>query len=69
MQEKYLRETGCPTEAPCIRSLSRFTRRLVVFSPITKLIASIKLDLPVKQQTMLILLVDTVCNIVKPLKF
>jgi len=48
----YLRETGCPTEAPCIRSLRRFTRRLVVFSPITKLIASIKLDLPVKQQTM-----------------
>jgi len=46
----HLRETGCPTEAPCIRSLRRFTRRLVVFSPITKLIASIKLDLPVKQQ-------------------
>lgn len=51
MQKKYLRETGCPTEAPCIRSLRRFTRRLVVFSPITKLIASIKLDLPEKRQT------------------
>jgi hypothetical protein len=47
IQTTYLRETGCPTEAPCMRSLRRFTRRLVVFSPITKLIASIKFDLPI----------------------
>lgn len=49
-KNKYLRETGCPTEAPCMRSLRRFTRRLVVFSPITKLIASMKFDFPKLKQ-------------------
>ena len=44
----YLRETGCPMDAPCIRSLNLFTLKLDVFSPITKLTASIKFDLPEK---------------------
>lgn len=41
------REIGWPMEAPWIRSLSRFTRKLDVFSPITKEMASMKLDFPV----------------------
>ena len=42
----YLRATGFPIDAPWISSLKRFTRKLLVFSPMTKLIASMKLDLP-----------------------
>lgn len=41
-----LRDTGLPIDAPWISSLNLLTRKLLVFSPITKLIASMKFDLP-----------------------
>lgn len=43
---KHRLDTGRPIAAPWISSLSRFTRRLLVFSPITKLMASMKFDFP-----------------------
>lgn len=41
-----LPDTGCPTWAPWIRSRSCFTRRVDGRSPMAKLRASIRLDLP-----------------------
>ncbi|CAJ0939942.1 unnamed protein product [Ranitomeya imitator] len=39
-------DTGCPMLAPWMSSRAHFTLRLAVLSPITKLMASIKLDFP-----------------------
>lgn len=43
---KALLAAGFPTGAPWIRSFKVFTRRLLVFSANTKLMASIRLDFP-----------------------
>lgn len=46
MLTKALLAAGFPTGAPWIRSFRVFTRRLLVFSASTKLMASMRLDLP-----------------------
>lgn len=46
MLTKALLAAGFPTGAPWIRSFRVFTRRLLVFSANTKLMASIRLDFP-----------------------
>lgn len=46
MLTNALLAAGFPTGAPWIRSFRVFTRRLLVFSASTKLMASMRLDLP-----------------------